>query len=84
MQPGWRAHLVTRRLMRDLVVAHDLPRAARGGLVGRARGDVAGIPNLWLAGDWVGPEGMLVDGSFASARTAAIAAAGARRLGVAA
>jgi hypothetical protein len=83
MQPGWR-HVVTRRLMRDLVVTHDLPRAARGGLRGRTRGDVTGIRNLWLAGDWVGPEGMLVDGSFASARAAANAAAGARRLGVAA
>lgn len=84
MQPGWRAHLVTRRLMRDLVVVHDLPRAERGGLRGRTPGDVAGISNLWLAGDWIGPEGMLVDGSFASARAAANSAAGARRLGVAA
>jgi phytoene dehydrogenase-like protein len=84
MQPGWRAHQVTRRLMRDLVVVHDLPRAARAGLRGRTRCDVTGISNLWLAGDWIGPEGMLVDGSFASARAAANAAAGARRLGVAA
>lgn len=84
LQPGWRAHLVARRLMRELVVMHDLPRATRGGLPGRTRGDAAGISNLWLAGDWIGPVGMLVDGAFASARAAANAAAGARRLGVAA
>ena len=59
LQPGWREHVVTRRLLRDLVVAHDLPQASRGGLAGRTPGAVDGIANLWLAGDWVGPTGML-------------------------
>lgn len=84
IQPGWREVTVTRRVMRELVVVHDLPRAARGGLTGRTPGAVDGIANLWLAGDWVGPTGMLSDASFASARVAARAAVGARRLGVAA
>ena len=30
-----------------------------------------GIDGLYLAGDWVGPEGFLVDASVASARRAA-------------
>jgi phytoene dehydrogenase-like protein len=77
VQPGWRAQLVTRRLMRDLVVTQDLPQAARGGLVGRTPGQVTGVANLWLAGDWVGATGMLVDAAFASARTAARGAVGA-------
>jgi len=84
VQPGWRELTVTRRVMRELVVVHDLPRAARGGLAGRTPGAVEGIRNLWLAGDWVGPTGMLSDASFASARAAANAASGARLLGVAA
>jgi phytoene dehydrogenase-like protein len=84
IQPGWRAQVVTRKLMRELVVTHDLPQAARGGLAGRTPGQVTGIANLWLAGDWVGPEGMLVDASFASARAAARGAAGAGGMRVAA
>jgi phytoene dehydrogenase-like protein len=84
VQPGWRAHVVTRRLMRDLVVTHDLPQAARGGYAGRTPGQVSGIANLWLAGDWVGPTGMLVDASLASARVAARGAVGAGGIRVAA
>jgi len=75
VQPGWREVVVTRKLLRDVVVTHDLPQAARGGLRGRTPGQVTGVANLWLAGDWIGPEGMLVDGVFASARLAARAAA---------
>jgi len=70
--------------MRELVVANDLPRATRGGLAGRAPGAVDGIANLFLAGDWVGPVGLLADASFASGRAAAAAAAGARGVRVAA
>jgi len=84
IQPGWRAEVVTRRLMRDLVVTHDLPQAAHGGLRGRTAGAVGGIRNLWLAGDWVGPTGMLADAAFASARAAALAAAGGRAVRAAA
>ena len=81
VQPGCREQFVTRKLMRDLVVTHDLPQAARGGLAGRTPGRVDGIENLFLAGDWIGPKGMLVDASFASARAAArgaVAAPGVR------
>ena len=84
VQPGWREQLVTRRLMRELVVTHDLPQAARGGLAGRTPGQVTGVANLWLAGDWVGATGMLVDAAFASARAAARASAGASGIRVAA
>jgi phytoene dehydrogenase-like protein len=84
LQPGWRAQVVTRRLMRELFVAHDVPQAARGGLAGRTPGQVDGIANLWLAGDWVGPTGMLADAALASARLAGRGAAGAREVRVAA
>jgi phytoene dehydrogenase-like protein len=84
VQPGWRDQVVTRRLMRDLVVTHDLPQAARGGLAGRTPEQVTGVANLWLAGDWVGATGMLVDAAFASARVAALGAVGAGGIRVAA
>ena len=76
--------MLARRVMRELVVTHDLPHAARGGLAGRTPGAVDGIANLWLAGDWVGPEGLLADASLASGRAAGLGALRARRLGVAA
>jgi phytoene dehydrogenase-like protein len=84
LQPGWRKQVVTRKLLRDLIVAHDAPQAARGGLAGRAPGPVDGIANLWLAGDWIGPTGMLADAALASARVAGRGAAGAREVSVAA
>ncbi len=84
VQPGWREHVLARRVMRELVVMHDLPHASRGGLAGRTPGAVDGIANLWLAGDWVGPTGMLSDASIASARVAAFGASRASRLGAAA
>jgi hypothetical protein len=77
MQPGWREHVVVKKLLLDVRVAHAVPSAEHGGLAGRPRVDaLAGsLPGLWLAGDWVGPEGWLVDGSFASGRDAGRAAA---------
>jgi len=48
-----------------------LPIAKSGGFAGRPGPRVPGIEDLYLAGDWVGPEGFLVDASLASARRAA-------------
>jgi phytoene dehydrogenase-like protein len=76
VQPGWRDQVVVRRFVPDLVVAHALPVAGRG-LAGRAEVAVPDVPGLFLAGDWVGAEGMLADASLASARRAARLAAGA-------
>jgi pyruvate/2-oxoglutarate dehydrogenase complex dihydrolipoamide dehydrogenase (E3) component len=33
--------------------------------------DDSGVPGVFLAGDWVGAEGLLSDASFASARSVA-------------
>jgi hypothetical protein len=52
-----------------MTVANDLPRAADGGLPGRV--PVALAENIFLAGDWVGGEGMLADAAAASAAEAA-------------
>jgi phytoene dehydrogenase-like protein len=79
VQPGWREQLVVRRFVPDLVVSHALVSAAGGGLAGRPAPLVPGTEGLFLAGDWVGAEGMLADASLASARAAARLAVGARR-----
>jgi phytoene dehydrogenase-like protein len=68
VQPGWRQHVIVRRFLPGMVVANDLPRAADGGLAGRA--PVAVHENVFLAGDWVGAEGMLADAAAASAAEA--------------
>jgi phytoene dehydrogenase-like protein len=73
LQPGWRAGVVRRRFLPDLVVAHALPEAAFGGTRGRPGPNVPDVPGLYVAGDWVGPEGLLADASLASARAAAFA-----------
>ncbi len=71
VQPGWREALVTRRFLPSMTVTGALVTAAGGGLPGRPGPAVPGFADVYVAGDWVGPEGMLVDASLASARQAA-------------
>ena len=65
--PGWRALEVKRQELRGMVVSNAVVRADR------ARPDVAlgDAPGLFIAGDWVGSEGMISDASAASAVKAA-------------
>lgn len=76
-QPGWRTHVVERRYLPRMTVTGWLPVAAGGGLGGRPGPAVPGVRNLFVAGDWVGGEGMLSDGAFASGKQAAGLAASA-------
>lgn len=71
LQPGWRDAVVARRFLPGLVVANALVSAAGGGLPGRPGPAVPGIGGLYVAGDWVGREGLLFDASAASATEAA-------------
>jgi phytoene dehydrogenase-like protein len=80
LQPGWRDVLLSKRLLPRMLVSNAVVSAKRGGMDGRPGPVVAGVRNLFIAGDWVGPEGMLVDASLASAREAARIAL--RHLGV--
>jgi phytoene dehydrogenase-like protein len=70
-QPGWRDVVVRRQYLPRIEAVGALPIATEGGFAGRPDTEVPGIANLYLAGDWVGPEGFLVDASMASARRAA-------------
>jgi phytoene dehydrogenase-like protein len=70
-QPGWRHALVARRFLPHVVVSNALVTATQGGTAGRPGPSVPDVPGLYVAGDWVGPDGMLADASLASARRAA-------------
>jgi phytoene dehydrogenase-like protein len=69
-QPGWRDVLVRRQYLPRIEAVGALPTAG-GGFAGRPGTEVPGIANLYLAGDWIGPEGFLADASTASARQVA-------------
>jgi hypothetical protein len=71
LQPGWRSVLVERRWMPAMVASHGLVEASRGGLLGRPGPAIPDAPFAYVVGDWVGPEGMLLDASLASAEIVA-------------
>ena len=58
--------VVVERFLSAMTVASTAPRADRGGLRGRPGTGAAGIPGIHLAGDWVGPVGLLADAALAS------------------
>ncbi len=49
-----------------MTVTGAMPTAAAGGLEGRPRHDETGVAGVTMAGDWVGPVGLLADASLAS------------------
>jgi phytoene dehydrogenase-like protein len=66
--------VVTSRFLARMVVAGAAPIAARGGLGGRPTVDATGLPGIYLAGDWVGPTGLIADAALASGQAAAVRA----------
>jgi phytoene dehydrogenase-like protein len=70
-QPGWRGMLIKRQYLPRIEAVGALPTAREGGFAGRPGPRVPGLDNIYLAADWVGPEGFLVDASMASARSSA-------------
>lgn len=66
LQPGWREAVVHMRFLPAMTVTHALTHA------GSSRPSHATpIRGLYLAGDWVGPEGLMADAALASARASA-------------
>jgi phytoene dehydrogenase-like protein len=66
--------IVTSRYLHRMVASYAIPTAANGGLPGRPSVMIDESPRVFVAGDWVGPEGMLADAVFASASQAVRAA----------
>lgn len=71
VQPGWRKVVVKERFLPNMIVYNALVGASQGGIYGRPDVKVPGTENLYIVGDWVGPEGLLADASLASAKRAA-------------
>lgn len=62
--------VVEERFLARMVVAGTLPHPDLGGFAGRPSVEVAEHPGVLLAGDWVGPVGLLLDAVAASATEA--------------
>jgi phytoene dehydrogenase-like protein len=71
VQPGWRAEVVEQFFLPQMRASNAIVQARLGGASGRPGPAVPGLPNLYVAGDWVGAEGEKADACFASARSAA-------------
>ncbi|MEW6127141.1 MAG: NAD(P)/FAD-dependent oxidoreductase [Acidobacteriota bacterium] len=71
VQPGWRETVVHRRFLPALTVTHAIPTATMRGIAGRPGPQIEDVDGLFVVGDWIGNEGLLVDASLASARQAA-------------
>jgi hypothetical protein len=67
-QPGWRDVLIRHQYLPRIEALGALPTAAGGGFAGRPG---PRVPGIYVAGDWVGEEGFLMDASVASALRAA-------------
>lgn len=72
VQPGWRKRVTLERFLPRMVPVSAITTPAGGGLAGRPAIDRG--EGLYLAGDWIGPEGWLVDAAISSGAAAAAAA----------
>ena len=70
-----KADVVVDRFLHEMVVTSGIPTAESGGLAGRPPVAVPGHRGVFVAGDWVGPIGMLADASLSSGEASAHAAA---------
>jgi phytoene dehydrogenase-like protein len=66
--------IVEQRFLARMHVAWTVPTADRGGLRGRPDAQVPRHDRVFVAGDWVGPEGLLADAAITSGAAAATAA----------
>jgi phytoene dehydrogenase-like protein len=81
VQPRWREELAERRFLPNMTVVSALATPPRD-LAGRPGPAIGGVPNVYIAGDWVGDEGWLSDASLASAQRAAALAIARERAAV--
>jgi len=72
LQPLWQSTVVHRIFRPQALVSYWLPQAHNGGLQGRP--EERASEGMFIAGDWVGAEGILSDAAVASGQRAARAA----------
>lgn len=66
--------VIEQRFLARMVVTQAVPVPGPG-LAGRPGVDGAGVPGVYLAGDWIGPDGLLADCALASGAAAGTRAA---------
>jgi hypothetical protein len=66
--------VIEQRFLARMIVTSAIP-VPGSGLAGRPRVDSAGLDGVYVAGDWVGPEGLLADATLASGSAAGALAA---------
>jgi phytoene dehydrogenase-like protein len=66
--------IVEQRFIGNIVVNHLLP-SPENGLAGRPPVEVAGVEGVYIAGDWVGPQGWISDAAMTSGQRAGTLAA---------
>lgn len=71
-QPGWRKWVVRKRFLPNMIASNTALSYSNGIIENRPDVKVPGVNNLYIIGDWVGPEGMLADTSFSTAKTVAL------------
>jgi hypothetical protein len=71
IKPGWKKVVVKERFLPNMIVSNALISASQGGIYGRPDVKVPGTENLYIVGDWIGPEGLLADARLSSAKRAA-------------
>jgi phytoene dehydrogenase-like protein len=69
------ARVEEQRFLRRMTVVGAVPTPAGGGLAGRPGIASGGLEGVYVAGDWVGPQGWLTDAALASGEAAGSAAA---------
>jgi phytoene dehydrogenase-like protein len=74
VQPGWRSLAIHVRYLPKMVTMAAVPSPQSGGLSGRPGSTLPNHEGLFMAGDWVGPRGLLADASLTSAARAAVLA----------
>ena len=73
VQPGWRERVTLERFLPRMTPVSAIATPDTGGLAGRPGVEVG--DGLFIAGDWIGPDGWLLDAAIASGVAAARAAA---------
>ena len=73
VRPGWREVAEHVAFSRQLVPMTHIPSAGGGGLAGRPDIETS-TKNVFVAGDWVGPNGLLADAAIVSGHRAGAAA----------
>jgi hypothetical protein len=72
VQPEWRKMVIRQRFLPHMIASNTVINNNDGMMENRPDIEIPGVNNLYIIGDWIGPEGMLADTSFASAKAVAL------------